>query len=309
MSCLPHASRSDIGRCRAVAATLAFAIAGTACAQAPAQVDVEAAAFTVVAAGDIADCGSDGSQFPNAARTARLILPTDVAVLTLGDHTYPVGASSEFANCFEPTWGQLRERLRPSPGNHDYMTTDAAGYFGYFGAGAGPARRGYYSYDIGDWHFISLNSNVDAGPGSAQHSWLEADLAAAANKLCAIAYWHHPVFTSGPHGDDPHMAAIWALLHGAGVELVLAAHDHIYERFAPQDASGNVDAERGVRAFTAGTGGARLYSIRAVKPNSEYRDGSRHGVLRLTLQPTGYRWVFVAVDGSVRDQGDDRCHR
>jgi len=294
---------------RALAAALAFSIVGAASAQATAQADAQAPAFTVAAAGDIADCGSDGTMLLNAARTARLILPTDVAVLTLGDHAYPVGAPGEFENCFQPTWGQVRERLRPSPGNHDYLTTDAAGYFGYFGAAAGPARRGYYSFDIGGWHFISLNSNVDAGPGSPQYAWLQADLAATVNTLCTIAYWHHPVFTSGPHGDDSQMAGIWVLLHAAGVELVLAGHDHIYERFAPQDAYGNVDPERGVRAFTAGTGGARLYSIRTPKPNSEFRDGSHHGVLRLTLMPTTYRWAFVADDGSVRDQGADRCHR
>jgi hypothetical protein len=143
------------------------------------------------------------------------------------------------------------------------LTSDAAGYFGYFGATAGPARRGYYSFDIGSWHFISLNSNVDAGPGSLQYAWLQADLAATANTLCTIAYWHHPVFTSGPHGDDPQMTGIWVLLHAAGVELVLAGHDHIYERFAPQDAYGNVDPERGVRAFTAGT--AARACIRSVR--------------------------------------------
>lgn len=266
--------------------------------------------ISVVAAGDIADCGSDGLQFPDAFRTAGLIAPTDTLVLTLGDNTYPVGAETEFADCFQPTWGGFKERIRPSPGNHDYMTTDAGAYFDYFGAAAGPDRRGYYSFDTGGWHFISLNSNADAGVGSAQYAWLQADLAANSDTLCALAYWHHPVFSSGPHGNDRRMADVFQLLHAAGAEIVLVGHDHIYERFAPQDAAGNADPDRGVRSFTAGTGGARLYSLRKPQPNSEVRDASTHGVLRLTLSSTGYRWAFVPVlDGAPRDEGAADCRR
>ena len=187
--------------------------------------------ISVVAAGDIADCGSDGLQFPDAFRTAGLIAPTDALVLTLGDNTYPVGAATEFADCFQPTWGGFKEKIRPSPGNHDYMTTDAGAYFDYFGAAAGPDRRGYYSFDAGGWHFISLNSNADAGVGSAQYAWLQADLAANSDTLCTLAYWHHPVFSSGPHGNDRRMADAFQLLHAAGAEIVLVGHDHIYERF------------------------------------------------------------------------------
>lgn len=268
------------------------------------------APVTIVAAGDIADCGADGTQFPIAALTAALIEPTDRAVLTLGDNTYPVGAPKEFEDCFEPTWGRFKDRIRPSPGNHDYMTTDADGYFGYFGATAGPGLRGYYSFDLGGWHFVSLNSNVEAGIGSAQYEWLRADLAESSDVLCTLAYWHHPVFTSGPHGNNPHMSEIFELLHAAGAEIVLVGHDHDYERFAPQDVHGQPDSERGVRSFTVGTGGARLYTFRATQPNSEVRDRSTHGVLRLTLVAGAYRWAFMPVGGGpARDEGAGDCHR
>ncbi len=267
------------------------------------------APVSIVAAGDIADCGSDAMQFPIAALTAALVDPSDLAVLTLGDNTYPVGAPKEFEDCFESTWGRFRDRIRPSPGNHDYMTTGANGYYGYFGPAAGPERRGYYSFDLGSWHLISLNSNVEAGAGSAQFVWLQADLAAS-EAPCTLAYWHHPVFTSGPHGNNPHMAAIFELLHAAGAEIVLAGHDHDYERFAPQNAQGQPDPERGVRSFTVGTGGARLYSFRSPQPNSEVRDNSTHGVLRLALGATGYRWAFIPVGGGPpRDEGAAECHR
>ena len=264
---------------------------------------------SIVAAGDIADCGADGTQFPYATHTAALVEPTDAAILTLGDNTYPIGAPKEFEDCFQPLWGRFRERIRPSPGNHDYMTTNADGYYDYFGDAAGPGRRGYYSFDLGRWHVISLNSNVDAGVGSAQYAWLQADLAAS-GALCTLAYWHHPLFSSGPHGNDPRMAAVFGLLHGAGAEIVLVGHDHLYERFAPQDASGQPDFERGIRSFTVGTGGARLYSLRAPQPNSEVRDDSTHGVLRLVLGADDYEWNFMpAGGGPPRDHGRTSCHR
>lgn len=270
---------------------------------------VPSASISVVAAGDIADCGSDGLQFPNAFRTANLVAPADALVLTLGDSTYPVGAATEFSDCFHPSWGGFKDRIRPSPGNHDYMTTDAGAYFDYFGTAAGPDRRGYYSFDVGGWHLISLNSNADAGVGSAQYAWLQADLAAHSEVLCTLAYWHHPVFSSGPHGNDRRMADAFQLLHAAGTEIVLVGHDHIYERFAPQDASGNADPDRGVRSFTVGTGGARLYSLRKPQPNSEVRDASSYGLLRLTLGTSDFRWAFVPVEGAARDEGSAECRR
>lgn len=297
-----------VGRVARRAAGLWLVMSGAAGAAPPPEAGE--APVTIVAAGDIADCGSDGTQFPQAALTAALVEPTDRAVLTIGDNTYPVGAPKEFEDCFEPTWGRFRDRIRPSPGNHDYMTTGADGYFGYFGAAAGPERRGYYSFDLGGWHFVSLNSNVEAGVDSAQYEWLRADLAASADALCTLVYWHHPVFSSGPHGNNPHMAAIFELLHTAGADIVLVGHDHVYERFAPQDARGQPDPERGIRSFTVGTGGARLYSFRAPQPGSEVRDRSTYGVLRLTLGATGYLWAFIPVGGGpVRDEGAAECHR
>lgn len=265
--------------------------------------------FTVVAAGDIGQCG-DRPAGSAAALTARLVRPDDALVLTLGDSTYPVGSAAEFEHCFEPTWGALKPRIRPTPGNHEYLTPGAAGYFDYFGALAGPERRGWYSFDQGGWHFISLNSNVDARPGSAQYQWLAADLQASAATRCTIAYWHFPVFSSGLHGNMAEMAAAFALLHAAGVDIVLVGHDHHYERFAPQNPAAQGDPERGIRAFVVGTGGAALYPIGPVRAHSEFRDNTTHGVLRLTLEADRYRWAFQPVDGDApRDSGSGTCHR
>jgi hypothetical protein len=266
--------------------------------------------LTVVAAGDIAQCGNGSAAASMAARTAALVAPQDAVVLTLGDTTYPVGAPTEFTDCFHPTWGAFKDRIRPSTGNHEYMTSGAEGYFGYFGAQAGPDRRGYYSFDIGGWHVISLNSNIDAAPGSPQHLWLTADLASSSTRLCTIAYWHHPVFSSGRHGNDTHMAKVFETLQSAGVDIVLSGHDHSYERFAPQNADGIANPARGIRAFVVGTGGAELYEFNTPRPNSEARDNTTHGVLRLTLGQDGYSWQFVPVGGGApRDAGRDTCHR
>lgn len=264
----------------------------------------------VVAAGDIADCSGGAPSASAAARTAALVAPDDAVVLTLGDNTYPVGAHTEFSDCYHPTWGAYRSRTRPAPGNHDYATPGADGYFGYFGTLAGPDRRGWYSFDAGGWHFISLNSNVDADPASAQAQWLAADLAQSRDALCTIAVWHHPVTSSGLHGNDPKMATVLSALHTAGVDVVLNGHDHGYERFARQDANGVADPARGIRTFVVGTGGAPLYPFPAPRPNSEVRYAGDHGVLRLFLEADGYRWAFVrAGNGSTFDSGSDRCHR
>jgi acid phosphatase type 7 len=231
-------------------------------------------------------------------------------VLTVGDNAYPVGAHAEFADCFDPTWGQFGARLRPSPGNHDYQTPGAAGYYDYFGDRAGPERRGYYSFDLAGWHIISLNSAVAAKAGSPQHAWLVGDLAAASAAPCTLVVWHHPVFSSGPHGNDPRMSDVLAALHTAGTEIVLVGHDHVYERLEPHDAAGLPDPQRGIRSFTVGTGGARLYQFKTAHPRSVVRDASTHGVLRLTLGSGRYRWEFVPVGGGpARDRGEGRCHR
>lgn len=267
-------------------------------------------AVTVVAAGDIADCRAVAPGSSGAAQTAALVDAADAVVLTVGDNTYPVGAYAEFADCFDPTWGRFGARLRPSPGNHDYQTPGAAGYYAYFGDRAGPGSRGYYSFDLAGWHIISLNSAVDAKAGSPQYRWLVDDLEASSAALCTLVVWHHPVFSSGPHGNDPRMRDALAVLHAAGSDVVLVGHDHVYERLEPHDAAGESDPRRGIRSFTVGTGGARLYQFKTPHPRSEVRDASTHGVLRLMLGSGRYRWEFVPVGGGpARDRGEGQCHR
>ena len=272
---------------------------------------------TVFAAGDIADCRKAPAADSAAARTAALItagIATDPAavVLALGDTTYPVGLPAEFSDCYAPTWGQFKSRTLPAPGNHEYYTTGAPGYFGYFGAAAGPAQRGYYSADVGAWHVLSLNSNLKAADADAQLAWLVEDLAVTRRHNpsgCLLAFWHHPLYSSGGHGNNPHMRAAWQALMTARADLVLAAHDHGYERFAPQDAAGNADPEGGIRSFVVGNGGARLTPFTATKANSLAQDNATHGVLKLILNAQGYEWAFLPVDGSApRDAGTAGCH-
>lgn len=253
-----------------------------------------------VGAGDIAQCDN------NSQATARLLDTIGGTVFTLGDNAYFHGSREDFRNCYEPTWGRHKARTRPSPGNHEYETSGAVPYFEYFGANAGPSGLGYYSFDLGSWHAISLNSNVPAGAASAQAAWLRDDLAAHAQFKCTIAYWHHPRFSSGPNGDTPTMDTFWRMLYAAGVEIVMSAHDHLYERFGPQDPDGRADLARGIRQFVVGTGGAALYQFGAPKPNSQTRI-SAFGVLRLTLATDGYDWEFVPVSGP-RDAGTGTCH-
>ena len=266
--------------------------------------------FNVVAAGDIAKCAGAPAHLSPAARTAALVEPSDALVLTLGDNAYDSGTAEEFASCFDPTWGAFKNRIRPALGNHEYRTANAEPYFDYFGAQAGPDRRGYYSFDFGGWHFVALDSMVDTAVGSPQYEWLLADLAKS-NALCTIAYWHFPAFSSGTHhGSYPKMLPMFAALHAAGVELLLVGDEHQYERFAPQDARGVADPARGVRQFVVGTGGAPLYDFGTPLPTSEHRDSGTYGVLRLTLGTDGYAWQFVPVGGGpALDAGSASCHR
>lgn len=263
--------------------------------------EVPAPVPVLVGAGDIADCESGDDE-----RTAALLDTIPGTVVTLGDNAYPEGREEDFRDCYAPSWGRHRERTRPSPGNHDYETRGAAGYFAYFGSLAGEPGRGYYSYDLGAWHVVSLNSESSLAPGSAQLRWLRDDLARHPTR-CALAYMHRPLFSSGPHGGDPDVRPLWEALHAAGVDVVLAGHDHLYERFAPQTPAGAADPA-GIRQFVAGTGGKRLYSVAAVQPNSEVRWTRSHGVLRLALEPDRYAWSFVPVSGSFRDAGTSPCH-
>ena len=204
----------------------------------------------LVGAGDIARCGSAAT-----AATARLLDRLPGSVFTLGDNAYPSGGEQDFSMCYEPTWGRHKARTRPAPGNHDYESAGAAPYFNYFGANAGPSGLGYYRYRLGAWQIYSLNSNIAMGPHSLQAQWLQRELAANPS-TCTLAYWHHPLFSSGPHGDNLSTQALWRVLYQADVDVVVSAHDHLYERFAPQDPDGRLDLAGGIRQFTAGTGGA-----------------------------------------------------
>lgn len=260
-------------------------------------------AVVLVGAGDIAHCGSTGDE-----ETAELLDAIPGTVFTAGDNAYPAGTATQFARCYDPSWGRHKARTRPSPGNHDYRTTAAAGYFEYFGAQAGPVGRGYYSYDLGDWHLISLNSNISMRAGSAQEQWLRADLSATSQR-CVLAYWHHARFSSSTgHGSQKQTQPLWEALHHHGAEIVIAGHDHVYERFAPQTPDGRADADRGIRQFVVGTGGRGHYGFGTPLPNSEVRDNTSFGVLKLTLNRGSYTWTFVSRGGSFTDSGSGTCH-
>ena len=257
----------------------------------------------LVGAGDIGICGSAADE-----ATAALLDSIEGVVFTAGDNAYPDGTAADFASCYAPSWGRHKARTRPAPGNHDYHTTGAAGYYAYFGAAAGPTGLGYYSYDLGDWHIVSLNSSVSMAAGSPQEQWLRADLAGHPVS-CTLAYWHHPRFSSGRHGGDASPEPLWQALYDAGADVVISGHDHTYERFAPQTPDGAADPARGIRQFVVGTGGASLYNFTTIVANSEARDNTTHGVLRLSLGPGGYDWEFIPVaGGTFRDSGSGSCH-
>jgi len=260
------------------------------------------ASAVLVGAGDIADCNTGGP-------TAALLDNIAGTVFTAGDNAYTNGTASEFATCYDPSWGRHKARTRPSPGNHDYGTSGATGYYNYFGALAGPAGLGYYSYDLGAWHILSLNSNISMSAGSAQETWVRADLAAS-TKTCTLAYWHHPRFSSGSsHGSSTQSAGVFQALYDAGADVVVVGHDHQYERFAPQSPSAAPDPVRGIREFVVGTGGAGLYSFATPLPNSEVRDNTSHGVIKFTLSDGSYTWQYIPVAGnSFTDSGSGTCH-
>jgi hypothetical protein len=269
------------------------------------------ATVRIAAAGDISE-----DAIGNQKKTSDLLVGAGYdAVLLLGDDQYPDGTAQTYASFFDPTWGRVKSITRPAPGNHDYHTPGAAGYYGYFGAAAGDPTKGYYSYDLGAWHVIALNTNdADCGfvacdAASAQVAWLKADLAAHP-ATCTLAYWHHPRFNSGAsHGDFLGAQAIWDALYAAGADVVLNGHEHVYERFDPQTPTGKADPQKGIRQFTVGTGGIGFYAFGAAKPNSVVREASSYGVLEMTLKPNGYDWRFVAVAPSkFTDAGSGACH-
>lgn len=267
----------------------------------------------LLAAGDIAYCPVDAASSSAVATAAVLRRVPGVPVLTLGDNAYVSGTAAEFASCFAPTWGVELPRMRPSPGNHDYGNAGAGGaeplgYLDYFGRLAGVTQRGYYSFDLGQWHIVSLNSNIDAAAGSAQELWLRNDLANTARK-CVLAYWHHPVFTSSPRGDNPKMLDVWSALSDFKVDVVLNGHEHNYERFGKQNASGVLSVD-GIRQFIVGTGGIGHTAAVAIKPNSEAFNALTYGVLKLTLDASAYAWEFLPeLTGVVVDTGSAVCNR
>jgi hypothetical protein len=269
------------------------------------------AGIVVVAAGDIA-C-RPGSP-PTAAgcqqrATARAVLAQQPrAVLLLGDNQYRDGALWKYRASYGPTWGRFLRRTYPTPGNHEYETRGAAGYYRYFGHRAAAPVRPWYSFRLGSWHLVALNSNCGAVDCAAEAAWLRADLAAHPAR-CTLAFWHHPRFTSGHEGETLAVGPFWDALYSAGADLVLNGHDHDYERFAPQDPLGRPDPVDGIRELVVGTGGAPWLPFRAPAPNSQLRATATFGVLRLSLQPDGWSWRFVHAGGaSVSDQGYAACH-
>lgn len=259
---------------------------------------------SLVAAGDIASCFWRGDE-----ATARLLDDIGGVVATLGDNVYPSGTDREFRQCYHRSWGRHRDRTRPSVGNHEYRTKDAAGYFNYFGRRAGPRGKGWYSYNHEGWHLVVLNSDEPLRQGTEQYDWLVADLARNRGKRCTLAYFHHPRWSSGKHGGADRVVDAWRALYEGGVDVVLAGHDHHYERFAPLDAEGRLDRERGIRSFVVGTGGAPSYRMRATAAHSEALGDDVRGVLRMVFHPDSYEWEFVAIPGRrFRDEGRGECH-
>src|SRR6266545_3724226 len=261
-----------------------------------------------VGAGDIANCGSTKDE-----ATGKLLDGIAGTVFTLGDNVYPDGTLAQFNDCYGPAWGRHKDRTKPATGNHDYHTAGAAGYFSYFGPAASPLDnnctsdcKGYYSYNLGAWHIIALNSEIDHAVGSVQEKWLRADLAANKN-ACTLAYWHEPRFSSGQHGNNTGVQSYWQALYDYGADVVLNGHDHTYQRFAPQNPSAQADP-KGIREFVVGTGGAGLYSFPTNQPNTEVRNNTTWGVLKLTLHATSYDWQFVPIAGQTfTDSGSANC--
>jgi PKD repeat protein len=263
----------------------------------------------LLAAGDISMCSNDFDEY-----TARILDTLPGIVAPLGDNVYQDGNDVEFATCYEPTWGRHKSRTKPTPGNHEYDgVPGAAGYYRYFGAAAGDPVKGYYSYNHGEWLVVVLNSasgSANRSASSPQVQWLRSILAAT-DRECVVAYMHHPQFTStdGRYSGQWNVIDLWNALYENGVELVLASHDHMYERFKPMRPDGTLDPLYGIRQFTVGTGGADLYNLAAPHPNSDGRTNQSNGVLKLSLTGGSYTWEFVpVVPGAYTDRGTGFCH-
>ena len=265
------------------------------------------AAVTALVAGDVASCASSGDE-----ATAALLGANAGTIVIPGDIAYENGSTADFNNCFHPSWGPYKSRMKPAPGNHEYNTAGATGYYGYFGAAAGDPSKGYYAFDLGAWRFYALNSNCAAiggcGAGSVQEVWLRTDLAANPRQ-CAAGFWHHPRFSSGSHGSSTATQALYQALYDFNADLILVGHDHDYERFAPQTATGVADSARGIRQFVVGTGGKSHYATVSGVPNSQVRNSDTYGLLKLTLSATAYSWQFLPEAGKTfTDTGSTACH-
>jgi hypothetical protein len=257
----------------------------------------------ILAAGDITDC----NRISDSATAAIAAGFPDATILTLGDNVYPGGTAADYNDCWVPAWGSLDPQIRPSPGNHDYYVAGATDYFDYFGAAAGIYRRGYYSFDLDEWHIISLNTDIATGTSSDQYEWLQLDLADNSAE-CTIAYWHTPRYTTGSHQPGSSASQdFWSLLDQAGAEVILNGHEHSYQRFEPLDGDGNPDAN-GIRQFVVGTGGTSL-SPQEIEDSRLVVYSATHGLLKLDLKSGSYAWEFLPIAGSnFTDSGNGTCH-
>jgi hypothetical protein len=280
----------------------------------PSQGSPNGKTFVLVGAGDIAGC----KDLQGARATAKLIEKIPGTVFAAGDLAYEKGSTTEFQNCYGTTWGEFKSRTKPTLGNHEYAEPTASGYFQYWGAQAGPAGKGYYSFDLGAWHIVALNTNCGAkelggcGKGSPQEEWLRKDLGGHAD-ACVLAYGHHALFSSGvfkSHAIHPELKVLWQDLYAAHAALVLAGHEHSYERFAPQDPEGQADPVNGIREIVVGTGGRSHDPLGFAIANSEVRNTDTYGVIKLTLTRGHYTWEFVPEEGKMfADSGSGECPR
>jgi hypothetical protein len=289
-------------------------------ANAPAELVALTGASVMIGVGDIAICGTTGDErtahIVDSLLRADSVAKVDDVVFTLGDNTYPDGSASSFAVCFAESWGDSNKRIlkkiRPAPGNHEHLSNRAAPYYQYFGDKAGSPRKGYYSYDVGEWHVVVINSEIivngvfNAAEKKEQIDWLENDL--KTSKPCTMAYFHHPRYSSGSHGNNTQIQPLWEILHKGGVDLVMAGHDHHYERFGPMNAYGIADTAKGMVSYVVGTGGAPLSGFRTtLAPSSAYRIQGYFGVLKLTLGKGAFNAAFIDVNGRVWDPYPGKC--
>ncbi|HYN37142.1 MAG TPA: metallophosphoesterase [Actinomycetota bacterium] len=282
------------------AATICFCLAS-----APAAADT-----LVMVAGDIA-CPPQLPKTPDSCHqedTSNLLVKNKPdLVLTAGDNQYDDGKLSDFRDSYDKTWGRLKSITKPTPGNHEYRRNDGQGYYNYFGSKAGRPNRGYYSFDREEWHIIALNSNISTRRTSRQIEWLRKDLTSNPAD-CTLAFWHHPLFSSGEHGNHSYVKPIWKALSADDADLVITGHDHDYERFAPMNAQGEARA-KGIRSFVVGTGGVGLRPFKTIQPHSVVRSDNTFGVLKLTLQAGAYQWEFIPeAGGTFSESGVADCH-